>query len=401
MSIDLKTCKYKGVEFLFSDMPTTGGNRLIKFNYPNSDAQSIERQGKAPRTFVITAIIPHDDYYNKRDSLLRVLEDGVIGTLTHPTFGDIDNVINGVYTLNERITELGRATITIPFEIDDASGVPAPSKNLASQVAKAGDAVNAQAFSDLSDIFGVDLSFTGNFNDAIDKVNDLGQSFAKAAQVVTPIVDLSANFRQLVTTMVSTAGALIQAPAALSDSIGDIFESLNTLYDLPEQVFGVMGSLFNYGDNDTDINQITSGLTQRKSNRDIMNSTIQLVSIQYAYTAAATTEFSNTLELQNTQEILEQQYLKLRNGGNSGFELSNEAIELLDIQRVAAQDNFDQQLVDTNGIITINVRTSTPLSVVLYNYYGHTDYMQQIIEINEIDLNAFIKGDIDILVDAQ
>ena len=113
--IQLKTAKYKGVEFLFEDAATTGGNRLIKFNYPGSDKQSIEVQGKAPRSFNITAWIPHENYYQERDNLLRVLEDGEEGVLTHPTFGDVEKVISGVYTLTEVISELGRAKITIPF----------------------------------------------------------------------------------------------------------------------------------------------------------------------------------------------------------------------------------------------------------------------------------------------
>ncbi len=73
--IELKTAKYKGVEFLFEDMSTTGGNRLIKYNFPGSDKQAIERQGRLPRTFNLTAIIPHENYYQQRDNLLRVLDE--------------------------------------------------------------------------------------------------------------------------------------------------------------------------------------------------------------------------------------------------------------------------------------------------------------------------------------
>ena len=101
--IQLKTANYKGVEFAIRDMPTTGGNRIIKFNYPGSDKQSIEVQGKAPRSFSLTAVIPHENYFSERDELLRVLEDGERGTLVHPTFGAIENVINGEFSLNENI----------------------------------------------------------------------------------------------------------------------------------------------------------------------------------------------------------------------------------------------------------------------------------------------------------
>ena len=122
--IQLKTAKYKGVELLFESVTTTGGNRLIKFNYPGSDKQSIERQGKRPLIPAMNIIIRHDGYEQKRDEIIRVLSDGVKGVLTHPTLGDINNVINGEFVLTEIISELGRARITVTFEIDDGEGIP-------------------------------------------------------------------------------------------------------------------------------------------------------------------------------------------------------------------------------------------------------------------------------------
>jgi len=173
--IQLKVGKYKGVEFLFELMPTTGGNRLIKFNFPGSDRQSIERQGKAPKSFNITIWIPHENYFQKRDDLLRVLEDGESGVLTHPTFGDVENVINGIYTLTETISELGRAKLKVPFEVDDSPGIPVQSGDLVSQVQSASDLLNTQLAADVTDGYGVTLSFSGNFNDALDNLTAIGQ----------------------------------------------------------------------------------------------------------------------------------------------------------------------------------------------------------------------------------
>ena len=86
--IQLKSGKFKGVEFLFSEMPTTGGNRLIKYNFPGSDKQNIERQGLKPRAYTFTIWVPAENYYQERDDLLR---DGMrakamaVGSLTART----------------------------------------------------------------------------------------------------------------------------------------------------------------------------------------------------------------------------------------------------------------------------------------------------------------------------
>ena len=232
--IDLKTAKYKGVEFLFTDMPTTGGNRLIKFNFPGSDKQAIERQGKAPRTFNITAVIPHENYYQQRNDLLRVLEDGEAGVLTHPTFGDVENVINGQYVLTEKLTELGRGQITIPFEVDDAPGIPQQSGALASQVQTQSDALNTQLAADLSDNYEVNLSASGNYSDALENLNNVSDAFNAASEFAEPITENIAAFRASINTFSASIGGLIQAPADLATSVRGLFEDLNGLYEAPE-----------------------------------------------------------------------------------------------------------------------------------------------------------------------
>jgi len=284
--IQLKTAKYKGVEFIFSEMPTTGGNRLIKYNYPGSDKQSIERQGKSPRTFSITAIIPHENYYQERDNLLRVLEDGEKGVLTHPTFGDVENVINGVYTLTEKTTSLGRAQIVIPFEVDDASGIPEQSGDLVSQVSQESSLLNAQAEADLANTYSVTNSFTGNFGDAIDTINTVAASFATASLSATPIDDGLSSLTQTLTSFTSGSGDLIQDPTSLSSSISSIFESLNNLYESPSELYDVFVSLFSYGEDDPVISTNTVTRTQRYENRHAMTANINTQALSYAYVAA-------------------------------------------------------------------------------------------------------------------
>lgn len=79
--------------------------------------------------------------------------------------------------------------------------------------------------------------------------------------------------------------------------------------------------------------------------------------------------------------------------------LSDTALRELDALRTTAENTFDAQT--NNGanildVITVSTQ-AVPLSVLCYAYYGHTDYLSLIIDLNDIKDNAFVTGDIQIL----
>lgn len=395
--IQLKVAKYKGVEFLFETATTVGGNRLIKLNFPGSDRQAIERQGKLPRSYPMTIWIPHDNYFQAKSELLRVLDDGEKGVLTHPTDGDVDNIINGEFRVVETISELGRAKVTVTFELDDSPGIPIQSGNLVSQVQAASDLLNTQLANDVADGYGVTLSFVGNFNDALENVAAIGEEIAAVSTLAEPLTDRVGDFTKLVNNFGASIGSLIQSPANLASSIGALFEALNNLYEAPGDVLRVLRGLFSFGDDDPVIpitagRATTVGLTERKRNRDMLRANIRTQSLSYAYLNAPQVEFSNTDDLDLVQDELEAQYTDVRDNQL----LSNESLELLDRLRVQAQKTLDNARVNTRSIITVETPLR-PLSVIVYAYYGSTDLVETIADLNNINQNAFVEGEIRIL----
>lgn len=390
--IQLKNARYKGVDMLFESAPTTGGNRLIAYNFPGSDKQAIEVQGKAPNDFSLTVWIPHDDYYAKRDNLIRVLEDAETGVLTHPTFGDIDNVINGIYTLTETISELGRAKIVIPFKVDDAVGIPQQSGQLVSQVQQQQSVLNTSLDNDLGTGYGINLNFPGNFTDGLLDAQSVSAAFKSAATLATPINTQAAEFAKLINAYDDGIGDLIRAPASLAASISNIFVSLDNLYDKPADVLRVMRGLFNFGDDDPEVNETTVARVERKKNRDLIRANMKTQALGYAYFSAADQEYETDEALDLVQDLLEEQYLDVRDNER----LSNESLEQLDRLRVQAQKTLDNARVTASSIITVETRLM-PLSVFVYSYYGSTDNMDTIAALNNINQNAFIEGEIRIL----
>lgn len=410
--IELKTAKYKKVEFLFKDMTTTGGNRLIKFNFPGSDKQAIERQGKAPRSFNLIIIIPHEDYYKKRNELLRILEDGKEDTLTHPTFGDVEKVLNGKYTLTEKTSELGRAEIVVPFEVNDSSGIPVQSGDLPSQVEEQQKKTTEEVTTDLADTYEVTKSFAGNFTDAIDNLNAVSDAIANAGDFADPIFENVAAFRSSVRAFSASIGNLIQAPAELASSIQGMFEDLNNLYETPEDLLGAFGLLFSFGEDDPEVLTSTAGRAERKQNRDLVRSSMRIQALSFSYLAAAQIEYQTTEDLDLAQDALEAQYLNARNARSlvRGAQpavagrpiepneqlISNESRGALDRLRVQAQKALDVVRVNTRSIITVETPVK-PLTILVYEYYGSTELVEVIAELNNIKQNAFVEGDIRIL----
>lgn len=413
MIIDLKTAKYKGVEFPFQTMTTVVGNRIISYTYPGSDRQSTERQGRLPREFTIVAVIPHDNYFELRDNLIRVLEDGEVGVLTHPTFGDIENVTNGKCTINETITELGRATITIPFKIDDGTGIPRQSENLASQVNTKSDAVITQLVADLGVFYKVSDNFPGNFTDAFANINGVLDSLTAATQIADPITENITDFTMQVNVTRTNIGQLIDSPTQLADSIQNLFESINNLYETPESTLAVFQSLFSFGDDDPDLIQTTSGLKERKNNRDLIRTNITGLALNYSYLNGVQSTFQTEVQIETVQQVLEDQYLIIKAGRliDNSVEnlklpddqsepntplLSNESFEAIDQLRTQAQKTFENTRLDTSAIITIETPL-IPLSVLVFTYYGSTDLVDSIAELNGIQQNAFVEGELRIL----
>jgi prophage DNA circulation protein len=390
--IQLKESSYKGVSFPVKEMPTEGGRRLIKIRYPRSDKQSIEDQGLIPREFSITAIIPHDDYYNVKDALLRVLEDGEKGTLVHPTFGNIESVRNGTYSLDEKITELGKAEILIKFFIDDAVGVPVESARIASRVQTASDEFNASLAADLSGAFDITSTNTGNFADAEEAALNVPSAFSDVVKKIQASADKIDEFNGLIVSYQNTVGKIIQDPVDMAAKNNELFNSLNNLYENSDDAYQIMSGLFGFGDDDPSFEQNTAARIERQRNRELIRVNIKAQSLSYSYVVAVDIDYTNEVDLNSSLSDLEGQYLSIR----TNEMLSNESLLAMDNVRVQGNAALAEKLLNTRKVITINTR-KIPLSVLVYQYYGSTELVPTISDLNKIKQNAFVEGDVEIL----
>lgn len=389
MAVELKVASYKNIEFLFKSAKTSGGVKRQIFSYPNSNRQSIEEFGTAPRSFELVSIIPFDDYENQKASLIRALESGGAGTLIHPTFGAIDNVKAGAYTINETITELGRAEITMQFDIDNSSGIPQQAANSVSQVDQDNQTLLAGLNANLADEW--DISSPNNYDAGAASVAAVADSFKSASEGTGQIADQIDEYRRDLDNFTDSINQLIVNPTALSQGIGSLFNSLNNLYEAPSDSFTAFKKLFNYGDDDPIINPTTSDLTERKKNRDVMRGAMKCQALGYAYVASADTEYQTDRDVDQANDELEQQYLD-----SIDEDISNASAGDLNNIRTQANATLAEIRISARRIITITTKR-IPLSVLCYKYYGSTELVDTLQTLNNLDQISFVEGDVEIL----
>lgn len=392
--IETQPASYKGVEFLMLSATTNGGIKDALFEFPNSNRQTVEQLGLKVRAYSMTAIIPHEDYYNKRDALLAALEEQGSGPLDHPTFGKIEDIVARTFTLNERISELGRAEVQITFAISDDIGIPQKAKNSISEVNQDNNTLSDELNIEIADDFEVDTGLLGNFQDAQDLLNNVGDAFNSVVSTVTAVTTTINQVAAQINDFTNNINTLIGLPGQLANSVSNIFSSINGVTSTFESAFSVYANLFGFGDEDIPINKTTAGLTQRAKNRDVINQVMQTSSLGYAYLNAVQIEFQTTDDIDALNTLLEDQYEKII--GNDAF--SEDAKRAATDVRTIANQLFDAKRLDAKNVIDIYTHRR-PMSEIAYQYYGSTDLTDTLLELNNITNGSFVEGDIKILTE--
>ena len=392
--IETQIAAYKKVEFLMLTAKTSGGRKDALFEFPNSNKQTVEDLGLKVRSYNMTAVIPHDGYYEKRDALLAVLEEGGVGPLDHPTFGKVENVAARTFVLNERISELGRAEIHIVFAISDDLGTPQKAVNSVSEVDSANETVAEECALDIEDDFAVDTGFAGNFQAAQELLSDVVSTINDAVATVTQVTDQINQFSSQINQFTGQLNQLIALPGQLASSVTNLFSTVNGLFSTVESAYIVYSEMFGFGDDDTPIVQTTAGLSQRAKNRDVINQFMQTSSLGYAYLNAIQIDFQTTDDIDNVNALLDAQYEKIF--ANTDF--SEDVRRAITDVRTVANQLFDEKRTNTRNVTDIYTRRM-PMSEIAYQYYGSTELTDTLLELNNITNGAFVEGSIKILTE--
>ncbi len=312
----LSPASYKGAPFLVNRVSTSGGRKTVQHDFPNSNIQVIEDLGLSPREYRISAIIAEPNYIQKRDTLLKALEEGGKGVLVHPFYGRIENIVARTFTLNEDVSRLGDTVVEIVFSPSETDGLPTQSINTVSQISTLSGIVSGNMVSDIADLFKVTNAFQGNFAAAASKLNDVASAFGINAQLPTVSASQINKYNSLVNNFESSINTLIGNPTELAADIQEIFVEFPKLYTTATQQTDALALFFDFGDSDNTINPTTAGLIERKQNNDVLNNAMKTFALSEAYISSAEIDFTTVNDVENTADTLELafQSIKLASG---------------------------------------------------------------------------------------
>lgn len=307
---DLFRASYSGVSFLCNVTETSGGRKDVLHEFPNSDTQFVEDLGFKTRTYLLKAIINEDSdssYLRKRNALQRVIEAGVPSILVHPFYGIIANVVARIFNIKEITTRLGESEIDIEFT-ESISTTTVLAQISSSLLRGLIGKISNDTVASIVERFLIKGSQGGNILDSttllnvfVDRVRD---------GLITSPVDKSLLdvFTRQIDTFATNIPSLIFFPSALGTQVSKTIVDLAGLYPVAGDKIKVMKGLFNFGIDDVSIPGDTAARIQRQINRDVLNDSINVLSLSESYVAASQVTFGNIQELNDTESLLETQY---------------------------------------------------------------------------------------------
>ena len=413
---------YKEIPIRISGGSLEGGRRKAIKLFPNKNTQSVEDMGAIPRKYKLEIILSDsqaNDYFGYRKQLLASFENPAPGTLIHPFYGRIDNVVSTTYNLNESFGEFGSAIISVSFEITENIGIPQDSGLLSSKVISSNNKVQDSLKSFVGDSFKVSNNVVSNINDATNKVNDIIDSSESATSFVGGAIGTLTDFVNDSTAFVSDAIGTVNAsnafnvfnatlakfrinvvsavlnPAGLEGSLSNYlnltFREINGLYKSPLSTYNVFKKLFKFGNDDKKFKVTTPILKERKYNREVLNSYVKASSFSYAQLAAISIDYATTNEIDSV-----------------AFELDNQYLEVMEseIDQITKDQISETRLLVTQALQEVRVRTSTVISIetnlttarlIAFNYYGSDELGEAICDLNSFKNVSFVEGQVEIL----
>lgn len=154
---DLRPASFRGVRFDVDSRSITVGRRVVLHEYPQRSIPYAEDLGRKARRYELDALIIGADYDQRRDQLIRALEEPGAGELVHPDYGTLWVVVPDDAKITQRREEIGKAELSLTFVEAGEAVFPSFTQDAESVLADAsGAAVQAamDAFAGSFDVTG-------------------------------------------------------------------------------------------------------------------------------------------------------------------------------------------------------------------------------------------------------
>ena len=390
---NLLKASFKGAEFFLTSSRVSFGQKTVVHEFPNSNSTQVEFLGLKGDEFNIQAIITGqgNDYFIKRDSFVNALKSSGAGVLVHPFDGRLRvSVINADRT--EEDTNVGICKFSITFKLTGESIYPEISTNNKSKISYFKDAVFEATLADIADFWGIDAD-PYNFEIAQEKLNQVSDNFTTNVTSVNTDSDFISDMMESIDNFTKNINTNINNASNLATAFNDLFENLNFLGADATSQFTLLKKFFDFGENDPIYYKVDSFASEQSAtNTNLINNGVLYNSLALAYVNATQYVFTNTEEIDNISNSLEDQFDTIVSNDisdNLRFQMSN--------LRNEARKYFDIQRGQVADIATTEIKSYQGITPITYRYYGNTDLSQNLLELNNIGDANFVKGELRVL----
>lgn len=397
---------FRGVPMFISTSSVAGGRKATVRPLVNSDEQNVSDVGLKQRTYTIEGYVSaryregsrdndsgiSSDYEEQRKRILAALESRDPGILVHPWEGEIRNLVAIDWTLNERMTEVGRGPFSITFVRHTLAPKPAADTTTTAEIEGLREACTQAYKAQIEDRWVVDLSFINGAEDAIAKVQEAVDAVDDAIRVVERVEAEINGVSSALADLTSGVASIITAPIGVATTIQNAFTAIENVFPTLAAKWDSMTSAFSFGSLDVAFDYSTPAGAQKKRNFDAINAAMQAAFLSEAYDAALGLDLSTVSTLDAVEKTLGDQHRAIVEGTEASDELKGALTDL----RVAFSAFLRDARLTALKVTPATVGISTPRTLS-YQFYGDDSRSADLAALNGVSSYDTLKGEVLVL----
>lgn len=382
--------QFREAFFFYQESSGSGGRKTQTHEYPNKTERYVEDLGGLEKKFTFNVYTDDNVSYSERDDLIKALDEAGVGTLVHPSFGDLQVVVVG-YTFTESVKELGITKFTINFEVASQNVLPTETTATKGRLAQ----LKSDILGDNEKAFDEKWETVKNKKAKFDSgVKTLKRTANKINNIAKQIQGAGDSFADLTTSLnqiVNSANKLVQAPSVLASNLRTAFNNLGVAFKNSKDLFNTTKKLFGFNESDQAIVGNSQIQKDIKTNQDQLNNFVNVAVLATAYDASVNIEYNNLQELNQVIADLENGFNKLPDTIDKNLR------DALLQMKIEATNIFSQLAISLPNVANYNVINPISLNNLIFKLYGSLELKETIRLLNNFGDTSQIQGNIKIL----
>ena len=382
--------QFRDAFFFYQESSGSGGRKTQTHEYPNKTERYVEDLGGLEKKFTFNVYTDDNVSYSERDALIKELDKAGVGTLVHPSFGDLEVVVVG-YTFAESVKELGITKFTINFEVASQNVLPTKTTATKGRLAQ----LKSDILGDNEKAFDDGWQSVKNAKAKFDSgVKTLKRTANKINNIAKQIQGAGDSFADAITSLnqiVNSANKLVQAPSVLASNLRTSFDNLGVAFKNSKDLFNTTKKLFGFNESDQAIVGNSQIQKDIKTNQDQLNNFVNVAVLATAYDASVNIEYNNLQELNQVIADLENGFNQLPDTIDKNLR------DALLQMKIEATNIFSELAISLPNVASYNIINPISLNNLIFKLYGSLELKETIRLLNNFGDTSQIQGNIKIL----